>query len=126
MEYLKLVPAARVGHVGMYRDPETLKPVEYYCKLPAGCSRARTYRGRPDAGNRRKRMRNDFTCSKKKDAQILKLMCLIAAPEGIETVRRSAMMMWIFLLRQSTRNLMTTDISYRGWETPGDRLFGTK
>ena len=47
---LKLVPAAKVGHIGLYRDPETLKPVEYYCKLPGGRGRAQSDRARSHAG----------------------------------------------------------------------------
>lgn len=49
---LSLIPAAKVGHIGLYRDPETLEPVEYYCKLPADCSE-RSICSRSDAGNRR-------------------------------------------------------------------------
>ena len=49
---LAMIPAAKVGHIGLYRDPETLEPVEYYCKLPADCAN-RGVCGRSDAGNRR-------------------------------------------------------------------------
>lgn len=50
---LTMVPAAKVGHIGLYRDPETLAPVEYYCKLPADWRGQRSIRGRPYACNRR-------------------------------------------------------------------------
>ena len=50
---LAMIPAAKVGHIGLYRDPKTLKPVEYYCKLPADSERAGGICRRPDAGDRR-------------------------------------------------------------------------
>ena len=49
---LTMVPAAKVGHIGLYRDPETLKPVEYYCKLPADCGGERSVCHRSHAGYR--------------------------------------------------------------------------
>ena len=60
---LSLIPAAKVGHIGLYRDPETLEPVEYYCKLPADCSEREVFSSRSDAGNRR------IQCSCNPDAQ---------------------------------------------------------
>ncbi|MFT8708830.1 MAG: uracil phosphoribosyltransferase, partial [Sporolactobacillus sp.] len=85
---LKLIPAAKVGHIGLYRDPETLKPVEYYVKMP------------PDIKER------DFiivdpmlatggsaaaaiTSLKQRGAVNIKLMCLIGAPEGVEAVQKA-------------------------------------
>ena len=50
---LSLIPAAKVGHIGLYRDPETLKPVEYYCKLPADCAEREVFVVRSHAGHRR-------------------------------------------------------------------------
>ena len=50
---LEMIPAAKVGHIGLYRDPETAKPVEYYCKLPADCAQPRSICRRSDAGYRR-------------------------------------------------------------------------
>ena len=60
---LEMIPAAKVGHIGLYRDPDTVKPVEYYCKLPEDCARARSICRRSDAGNRR------FFCSSHPDAE---------------------------------------------------------
>ena len=48
---LKLIPAAKVGHIGLYRDPETLKPVEYYVKFPSDVEDTRFHRRRPNASN---------------------------------------------------------------------------
>ena len=56
---LAMIPAAKVGHIGLYRDPETLKPVEYYCKLPADSNEREVFRRRPDVGNRRFFHRSD-------------------------------------------------------------------
>ena len=84
---LELIPAARVGHVGLYRDPETLEPVEYYCKLPE------------DIGERDVLIVDPMLATggsasaaveflRKRGARSIKLLVLIAAPEGIERVRR--------------------------------------
>ena len=84
---LKLIPAAKVGHIGLYRDPDTLEPVEYYCKLPMDvrtqpyCSRPYvSYGGSASAA----------ITFLKKEVKSIKLVCLVAAPEGIERMQRSS------------------------------------
>ncbi len=83
--FLRLIPAAKVGHIGVYRDPQTLKPVEYYCKLP------------PDVSDREVIIIDPMLATggssvaaidmlKRGGAKQIKLMCLVAAPEGINVV----------------------------------------
>ncbi|MGI6199697.1 MAG: uracil phosphoribosyltransferase [Christensenellales bacterium] len=121
---LSLVPAAKVGHIGLYRDPETLEPVEYYCKLP------------PDIAQRELIVVDPMLATggsaaaaigfiKKRGGQNIKLMNLIAAPEGIERVQREHPDVDIFVAAVDER------LNEHGYIVPGlgdagDRLFGTK
>ena len=121
---LSLIPTAIVGHIGLYRDPETLKPVEYYCKLPS------------DVGER------DFivtdpmlatggsaaaaiTLLKEKGAKHIKLMCLVAAPEGVEAVNKEHPDVPIYVAALDEK---LNDHGYilPGLGDAGDRIFGTK
>ncbi len=86
---LSILPAARVGHIGLYRDPETLEPVEYYCKLPPQDIEERDLivldpmlatGGSATAG---------IQFLKDRGSNSIKLVCLIAAPEGIEKVQKA-------------------------------------
>ena len=80
---LNLIPAAKVGHIGLYRDPETLKPVEYYCKLPADCAEREVFVVDPmlaTGGSSVAAIR----MLKEKGCKNIHFMCIIAAPEGIE------------------------------------------
>src|SRR5699024_2245412 len=81
-----LLPAARVGHVGLYRDPETLQPVEYYIKLPSDIAERELIVLDPMLATGGSA--NDAIHSlKKRGAKNIKLMCLVAAPEGVELVK---------------------------------------
>ncbi len=121
---LKLIPAAKVGHIGLYRDPETLTPVEYYLKLPA------------DIGER------DFivvdtmlatggsaidaiSSLKKHGAKNIKFMCLIASPEGMKAVEEAHPDIEIYIASLDEK---LNDHGYivPGLGDAGDRLFGTK
>lgn len=121
---LNLIPAARVGHVGMYRDPETLQPVEYYCKLPQ------------DVGERDLLLLDPMlatggsasatiTLLKQKGAKNIKLVCLVAAPYGVEVIQRDHPDVDIFVATVDER---LNDHGYivPGLGDAGDRLFGTK
>lgn len=121
---LRLVPAARVGHIGLYRDPDTLQPVEYYCKLP------------PDVEEREMIVVDPMlatggsaaaaiTFLKSKGAQSIKLMCLIAAPEGIERVHDEHPDVDIYT---AAIDDCLNDHAYivPGLGDAGDRLFGTR
>lgn len=121
---LRLVPAAKVGHIGLYRDPDTLQPVEYYCKLP------------PDVEDREMIVVDPMLATggsaaaaisflKSKGAQSIKLMCLIAAPEGIARVHRDHPDVDIFT---AAIDDCLNDHAYivPGLGDAGDRLFGTR
>ncbi len=84
---LNLIPAARVGHIGLYRDPETLKPVEYYCKLPADCAEREVFVVDPmlaTGGSSVAAIR----MLKEKGCRNIHFLCIIAAPEGIEAMKQ--------------------------------------
>ena len=120
----KLVPAAKVGHIGLYRDPHTLEPVEYYCKLP------------PDVEERELIVVDPMlatggsasaaiTFIKKRNCTNIKLVCLIAAPEGLERVHNEHPDVSIFVAAVDEK---LNDHGYivPGLGDAGDRLFGTK
>jgi uracil phosphoribosyltransferase len=121
---LKLVPAARVGHVGMYRDPETLKPVEYYCKLPADVEERELIVVDPMLATGGS-VCATITLLKEKGCTNFNLICLIPAPEGIETVRNCHPDVDIFVAAVDEK---LNDHGYivPGLGDAGDRLFGTK
>ena len=95
-----LIPVARVGFIGLYRDEETHKPVPYYCKLPKGVDKRMVILTDPMLAT------GGSACDaidlvKQKGCQDIRLMCLVAAPEGIKRYRRSILMS-IFMLHPST------------------------
>ena len=80
---LSLIPAAKVGHIGLYRDPETLEPVEYYCKLPADCSEREVFVVDPmlaTGGSSAAAIQ----MLKDKGVKHIRFMCILAAPEGVK------------------------------------------
>ena len=121
---LRLIPAAKVGHIGVYRDPQTLKPVEYYCKLP------------PDVLDREVIIIDPMLATggssvaaidmlKRGGAKHIKLMCLVAAPEGINVVNAAHPDVEIYTAAVDER---LNDHGYivPGLGDAGDRIFGTK
>jgi len=120
----KLIPAAKVGHVGLYRDPETLKPVEYYIKLPTDISERELIVIDPMLATGGSA--NDAIHSiRKRGAKNIKLMCLIAAPEGVEVIQKEHPDVDIYL------GAIDDHLDENGYIIPGlgdagDRLFGTK
>lgn len=121
---LNLIPAAKVGHIGLYRDPETFQPVEYYCKLP------------PDVPERDLIVVDPMlatggsasaaiTFLKEKGARNIKLVCLIAAPEGVARLQKDHPDVDIFT---AAIDDYLNDHAYivPGLGDAGDRLFGTK
>ncbi len=121
---LKLVPAAKVGHIGLYRDPNTLKPVEYYCKLPTDIAERELIvidpmlatGGSAEAA---------IGFLKDRGARSIKLLCLIAAPEGIQFVHDHHPDVDIYVAAVDEK------LNEHGYIVPGlgdagDRLFGTK
>lgn len=121
---LKLIPTAKVGHIGLYRDPETLEPVEYYCKLPGDIRERELIILDPmlaTGGSAKAAI--DFI--KARGAKNIKLMCLIAAPEGIEAVRKSHPDVEIYTAAVDEK-LNSHAYIVPGLGDAGDRLFGTK
>jgi len=121
---LNLMPAAKVGHIGLYRDPETLQPVEYYCKLPMDVEHRDMVildpmlaTGGSAAGA--------ITLVKRHGAKNIKLVCLIAAPEGIEAVQKAHDDVDIFVAAVD-KHLNDHGYIVPGLGDAGDRLFGTK
>jgi uracil phosphoribosyltransferase len=121
---LKLIPAAKVGHVGLYRDPETLQPVEYYVKLPTDIEERDFIVVDPmlATGGSAAEAINSL---KKRGAKNIKLMCLCAAPEGVKVVQEAHPDVDIYLAALDEK---LNDHGYivPGLGDAGDRLFGTK
>jgi uracil phosphoribosyltransferase len=121
---LKLMPAAKVGHIGLYRDPETLQPVEYYSKLPTDVHERDLIVIDPmlaTGGSAAAAI--DFL--KTRQVKNIKLMCLIAAPEGVEVVQKAHPDVDIYVAAVDEK---LNDHGYivPGLGDAGDRLFGTK
>jgi uracil phosphoribosyltransferase len=121
---LDLIPAAKVGHIGVYRDPETLKPVEYYCKLPQDVSERDLILLDPMLATGGSASAA-IEILKNSGATSIKLVCLIAAPEGIEAVQKAAPDVDIYLAAIDER-LNEHAYIVPGLGDAGDRLFGTK
>ncbi|HWR61235.1 MAG TPA: uracil phosphoribosyltransferase [Clostridia bacterium] len=121
---LRLIPAAKVGHIGLYRDPETLKPVEYYCKLPSDVAERDLIVLDPMLATGGSASAA-ITFLKEKGAKSIKLVNLIAAPEGIKTVVEAHPDVEIYVAAVDER---LNDHGYivPGLGDAGDRLFGTK
>jgi len=121
---LNLIPNAKVGHIGLYRDPETLQPVEYYCKLPTDVEERDLIAVDPMLATGGSAAAA-IGFMKQRGAKNIKLMCLIAAPEGIKVVQEAHPDVDIYVAAVDER------LNDHGYITPGlgdagDRLFGTK
>ncbi|MDF2815806.1 MAG: uracil phosphoribosyltransferase [Paenibacillus sp.] len=121
---LKLIPAAKVGHVGLYRDPETLQPVEYYVKLPIDVEERELIVIDPMLATGGSAIAA-IEALKGRQCNQIKLMCLIAAPEGIEAVQQAHPDVDIYV---AAIDDYLDDHGYivPGLGDAGDRLFGTK
>ena len=121
---VKLVAAARVGHVGLYRDPETLKPVEYYCKLPSDVSERMLVITDPMLATGGSAIAA-IDLLKQKGAKTIILMCLVAAPEGVIAVNEAHPDVDIYV---ASVDECLNDHGYivPGLGDAGDRIFGTK
>jgi uracil phosphoribosyltransferase len=121
---LKLIPTAKVGHIGLYRDPETLEPVQYYSKMPSDIGERDLIVIDPmlaTGGSASEAIR----ILKEMGAKNIKLMCLIAAPEGIERVQRDHGDVDIYAAAVDEK-LNEKSYIVPGLGDAGDRLFGTK
>lgn len=121
---LKLIPAAKVGHIGLYRDPETLKPVEYYAKLPADVEERDFIIVDPMLATGGSAV-EAINSLKKRGAKNIKFMCLIAAPEGVQAIQEAHDDVDIYIAALDEK---LNDHGYivPGLGDAGDRLFGTK
>ncbi|MCI6043407.1 uracil phosphoribosyltransferase [bacterium] len=121
---LAMIPAAKVGHIGLYRDPETLVPVEYYCKLPADCSERDIFVVDPmlaTGGSAEAAIQ----MLKDKGVRNIRFMCIIAAPEGIKRMQESHPDVDLYI------GALDDHLNDHGYIVPGlgdagDRIFGTK
>jgi uracil phosphoribosyltransferase len=118
------VPNAKVGFIGLYRDPETHKPVEYYCKLPEDIDKRRVVVLDPMlATGGSVCMAIDFL--KKRGAKDIQFACLLAAPEGIDAVKTAHPDVDIFIAAKDEK-LNENAYIVPGLGDAGDRLYGTK
>ena len=121
---LSLIPAAKVGHIGLYRDPETLEPIEYYCKLPADCSERQVFVVDPmlaTGGSSVAAIR----MLKEKGVKNIRFLCIIAAPEGVKRMQEEHPDVDIYI------GALDEKLNDHGYIVPGlgdagDRIFGTK
>ena len=121
---LQLIPAAKVGHIGLYRDPDTMEPVEYYCKLPEDCSQREVFVVDPmlatgGSSATAIQMLKDRGCKN------IHFMCIIAAPEGVERMKNDHPDVDIYI------GALDEGLNEHGYIVPGlgdagDRIFGTK
>ncbi len=121
---LTMIPAAKVGHIGLYRDPETLNPVEYYCKLPADCAEREVFVVDPMLATGGSSVAA-IQMLKDKGCKSIHFMCIIAAPEGVEKMHKEHPDVDIFV------GAMDEKLNSHGYIVPGlgdagDRIFGTK
>lgn len=121
---LKLIPAAKVGHIGLYRDEKTLQPVEYFCKLPQDIGERDVIVTDPMLATGGSAS-DAITLLKRRGAKKIRLMCLIAAPEGIERVEKEHPDVDIYIGSVDER-LNEDGYIIPGLGDAGDRLYGTK
>ena len=120
---LAMIPAAKVGHIGLYRDPETLKPVEYYCKLPGDVAERTLVVVDPmlaTGGSSSAAL----SLLKEKGAKHIILMCLVAAPEGVRVINHDHPDVPLYVAAIDEK------LNEKGYIVPGlgdagDRIFGT-
>ena len=120
----KVFPTARVGHIGMYRDEETLEPQEYYCKLPEGIENKTVFLVDPMLATGGSAC-DALAALKKRGCKKIKLMSIIAAPEGIKKVAEEHPDVPVYVSTLD-RELNENGYILPGLGDAGDRLFGTK
>ena len=121
---LAMIPAAKVGHIGLYRDPETLEPVEYYCKLPEDCSEREVFVVDPMLATGGSAVAA-IKMLKDKGVRNIHFLCIIAAPEGVEAMKEAHPDVDVYI------GALDEGLNSHGYIVPGlgdagDRIFGTK
>lgn len=121
---LDMIPAAKVGHIGLYRDPDTFEPIEYYCKLPADCDEREVFVVDP-------MLATGGSCVaaiqllKDKGVKNIRFMCIIAAPEGVERMKAAHPDVDLYIGALDD-HLNEHKYIVPGLGDAGDRIFGTK
>ena len=121
---MSLVPAAKIGHIGLYRDPETHKPVEYYCKLPSDISEREVIVVDPMLATGGSAV-DAIRMIKEKGAKNIKFMCIIAAPEGMEALTEAHPDVQVYCASLDEK-LNEDKYIIPGLGDAGDRIYGTK
>ena len=121
---LSMIPAAKVGHIGLYRNEETLEPVEYYCKLPADCAEREVFVVDPMLATGGSATAA-ITMLKNKGVKKIRFMCIVAAPQGIERMQKEHPDVDLYV------GALDDHLNENGYIVPGlgdagDRIFGTK
>lgn len=121
---LSMIPAAKIGHIGLYRDPETLEPVEYYCKLPADCQEREVFVVDPMLATGGSSVAA-IQMLKDKGVKNIRFMCIIAAPEGVKKLQEAHPDVDVYI------GALDEKLNDHGYIVPGlgdagDRIFGTK
>ena len=121
---MRMVPAAKIGHIGMYRDPETHMPVEYYCKLPSDIGERDVIVLDPMLATGGSAI-DAITQIKAKGAKSVRFMCIIAAPEGLAALQEAHPDVQIYIGAVDEK-LNENKYIVPGLGDAGDRIFGTK
>lgn len=121
---LAMIPVAKVGHIGLYRDPETHEPVEYYCKLPADCSEREVFVVDPMLATGGSAVAA-IQMLKEKGCKRIHFMCIIAAPEGVRRMEEEHPDVDIYIGALDEK-LNENAYIVPGLGDAGDRIFGTR
>lgn len=121
---LALVPNAKVGHIGLYRDPDTHKPIEYYCKLPTDIEKRQVFVVDPMLATGGSAV-DAIDSIKQRGVKKISFLCFIAAPEGIEALREAHPDVNIYIAAKDEK-LNENAYILPGLGDAGDRLYGTK
>lgn len=121
---LQLIPRAKVGHIGLYRDETTLNPVEYYCKLPADIESREVFVLDPMLATGGSAV-NAISQIKLRKPKAIKFLCIIAAPEGLELLKKTHPDVDIYCGHVDD-HLNENGYIVPGLGDAGDRIFGTK
>ena len=121
---MQLIPTAKVGHIGLYRDPKTLKPVEYYCKLPDDIDQRKVFLVDPMLATGGSAI-DAINLIKRNGANNITFLCMLAAPEGLRELQEAHDDIKIYCAALDER---LNDHAYivPGLGDAGDRIFGTK